>query len=1027
MPTKPSDHIDWTDGSPAKVQEPTSGKKLLGWALAERPAFQYMNWLFYQLDQWDQYFEAVTDQNSANIVTLQGQTAALGQASNVSASNSGHTFLTGTNVQAQLDETDQSIKDLHDAVTSGKGIDLVGYDPSSPTNWSPAPSNAGAGLDQLASRMKAVEAATSGANYDDQTFFDYFVPADGVNGAGNTGLTDNLMVNPRQIKLADGRLLYGEDRLYIRDIQPTGNYDANGLMEWAPTSPTHDVRVRFYGTWFYVTGAVANYCVQSYRPGDYVLITGVYDTVAMMGVETATSSNNIEVWVDGVDTGTQISMRGQAVAYTDAQVKSRMFFNNQMAGLSQNIHTVKLVNGSTDTNSQIYLSGFNFVNTNPIELASTFYLQKVETDYAQQTPTLATATGNGGRSARYIDRADGLRKEIVSNSFFFQSSVSGTIGSGATNFTVNSAAGFSNNCLLLIQDSPSNSELVLANSVNTVSGAISIAGSGTRNSYTNPTVTFHGKVMAATNHTTNEKKDRRRHWLSFGAASNGSVGPVNIMGQSYASTLDSQAEDGGTRIGINSSYSRLTPWVTSNPNFASMNFNSYNYQLIYEGCFTGLDIFLDCGDAGSGLCGKIQVYVDGVLVSNTYNIASNQQFWLPICSDLPYGHHIVQIVDDSNSLGGFQYGFVFFQEYSPADTSTALALPKGDLINSRNIASQYVWNNNPSDALNLASGVIFGISKGVVRHGALKDTYVTGTGWSAGPSFLGYTCGYVLNSDTTGDRIQKSFFGTGLDICFQVSTNYGICQIDIDGVPATSANFPTAVFNGFQFSPGTGKIDQYSATVLQANVSMANLSTTPKWHTVTMTVTGTKNTSSADYYATISSWDIHGAVQTVDASCGYRPMHSAIVGGVKDLRAQSYNGVDLLGQVQGFTTSGYTGNYGITSGDALVTDGNSGDIYMTEDGMVDISYQQDMYQTGANGDHFVRILVDGIYSPVGIDDALTQQNQNVTTQGTFRRYFLKKGWHSIVGQAEFDGSGSCYAYSWNHRLTAYVVAQPKFR
>lgn len=60
--TKPTDHIDWTDGStPTKVVEPSVGKKLLGWIAGERPAFQFMNWLFWQTDNWDKYEETVTD------------------------------------------------------------------------------------------------------------------------------------------------------------------------------------------------------------------------------------------------------------------------------------------------------------------------------------------------------------------------------------------------------------------------------------------------------------------------------------------------------------------------------------------------------------------------------------------------------------------------------------------------------------------------------------------------------------------------------------------------------------------------------------------------------------------------------------------------------------------------------------------------------------------------------------------------------------------------------------------------------
>lgn len=61
---KPASHISWTDGAPAKVQEPTGGKKLLGWAFQERPPFEFMNWLFFRLDEWVKYFESVTDELS---------------------------------------------------------------------------------------------------------------------------------------------------------------------------------------------------------------------------------------------------------------------------------------------------------------------------------------------------------------------------------------------------------------------------------------------------------------------------------------------------------------------------------------------------------------------------------------------------------------------------------------------------------------------------------------------------------------------------------------------------------------------------------------------------------------------------------------------------------------------------------------------------------------------------------------------------------------------------------------------------
>jgi hypothetical protein len=59
---KPTKKPEWTDGVPAKVLEPSAGKKLLGWVFQEAPPFEWMNWLFYTLDEWVDYLESITDE-----------------------------------------------------------------------------------------------------------------------------------------------------------------------------------------------------------------------------------------------------------------------------------------------------------------------------------------------------------------------------------------------------------------------------------------------------------------------------------------------------------------------------------------------------------------------------------------------------------------------------------------------------------------------------------------------------------------------------------------------------------------------------------------------------------------------------------------------------------------------------------------------------------------------------------------------------------------------------------------------------
>lgn len=61
---KPASKPDWTVGNPdlgTVTVEPTVQKKQAGWLADERPAREFMNWLFYNITEWISYFETVTD------------------------------------------------------------------------------------------------------------------------------------------------------------------------------------------------------------------------------------------------------------------------------------------------------------------------------------------------------------------------------------------------------------------------------------------------------------------------------------------------------------------------------------------------------------------------------------------------------------------------------------------------------------------------------------------------------------------------------------------------------------------------------------------------------------------------------------------------------------------------------------------------------------------------------------------------------------------------------------------------------
>lgn len=73
MATKPTSKIDWTKGNAAPASartEPSPGKKTTGWTVNERPPFQFMNWLFYNINEWIDYLEDVTDSPAEGVALV---------------------------------------------------------------------------------------------------------------------------------------------------------------------------------------------------------------------------------------------------------------------------------------------------------------------------------------------------------------------------------------------------------------------------------------------------------------------------------------------------------------------------------------------------------------------------------------------------------------------------------------------------------------------------------------------------------------------------------------------------------------------------------------------------------------------------------------------------------------------------------------------------------------------------------------------------------------------------------------------
>lgn len=58
---KPTAKILWTKTNPSARVEPSGSKKESGYSVNERPTFEEFNWLLYDINDWIEYLESVTD------------------------------------------------------------------------------------------------------------------------------------------------------------------------------------------------------------------------------------------------------------------------------------------------------------------------------------------------------------------------------------------------------------------------------------------------------------------------------------------------------------------------------------------------------------------------------------------------------------------------------------------------------------------------------------------------------------------------------------------------------------------------------------------------------------------------------------------------------------------------------------------------------------------------------------------------------------------------------------------------------
>lgn len=955
LPTRPASHIDWTDGNALKQTEPTSGKKLLGWTKSERPPFQYMNFLFYNVDLWIKWAEDSLDDHETRLAAAEGTIITLGSAASVSASNTGHTYLTGTTVQTQLNQTDDFLEDLANAITQGKGADIVGYIMGAPANWSPSIDHVGDALDQLALRVNTLENLSNIGEYVFASFNDYVEAA-----TTNTGLTDNANTNPRGLKFNDLKYIEGEEIINCTRIAPTGNYDSNGLPEYEITSPRRDPRVRLYGTWqnYGDRNGARAVSLGIADESNYILVTGIYDSIALHVAVLSNQADDIDVLVDGVDTGTNISARGSdAISTRDGTQSASMISDATLKNLGMGLHTTKFTIAATDSDQQFNLFGIRLVGNARYQLGGKAWIEKNETTaYAISSPSAPTVGNKGGRVLRYIDPADLTLKYGVNNATVIETSAS-SIGAAAGTISVSSAAGFQAGNIVLLTDGPNNSELLRVTSVNLGLNTLTFA-TNTQNSYTSATVAVWGRTGTSVTHANEEVyKDLTPFgWGEYGLWAGG-----YDMGVAWAGTgafaISGYASDGAHEVAASNhvvtGYSNqvaggITPAAT-------------NQALRISFIGTGIDLCLNAGTISA----TMRYILDGVELSPP-GFTNAKTKWYKVASDLHEGSHVLQIENDGGATP--EANLIRVKTYR-TKRATLSGVTDGDILGDKFQTGDplFIFSKAGSSQTRLS------VSRGVIaQHVGNFCKYIDGTGgsgnWLQGASYPSHsTSGNAIDknyisSDRTNAKIQRWFYGTGIEIEASADTDRGISQIKIDGSNATTGNFPSANFHspsGSGFNATSGQWDGYAAAQAVDRFGISNLTKT--WHLLEIVVTGTKNGSSSGYFFVGQMFYIHGNDMDTAPRTGWQACATDLSGAIRDVRRLDSSAELEYAEQRISSRNGASSAPTFSSSGTVLNEMVVGAVETKPGEHLKINHSITLNNGGAGAKtHYVDIIVDGV-------------------------------------------------------------------
>jgi hypothetical protein len=422
----------------------------------------------------------------------------------------------------------------------------------------------------------------------------------------------------------------------------------------------------------------------------------------------------------------------------------------------------------------------------------------------------------------------------------------------------------------------------------------------------------------------------------FGANRSDDFSTITTSGSDRAFVLD----DGTTAL---AGSSVLLSTVSGLPEGIALSAVSNSIQFTFVG--TGLDVEYR-GLNGAAATNHVWS-IDGTDIGfpQTDVLSNTKVIRRKVVSGLPYGTHVFRYtVTGATPEGQVFSKFIVYQPKKPAVPSGAIELADYNVM---------------ADFSPVTTTGVYTVGTGVLkkyiqnREGTLVGTWNVSSPIAPG----NYTSGQWAQGTTNGGYIEYTFFGTGFEWRFYTDPSYtSSATLSIDGLTATSTNFPAATFS--VTSPATYNT---STGVLAENVTNGSgralrvSGLTLAKHTVRLT---NNTTSSLD----IASFDVITPIHAPRSNFQADLQNTLPVGSCSLSDSRQYLPANLSPQKAWAQAVGVTSNPTTTS-TTLVAMPDMSLTIKTQGGKCLIHYSLSSSLSAGSNTYGVQLFVDGV--PVG--------------------------------------------------------------